>query len=646
MVELITTAEQLIALSKRIQAATEPITLDTETNGLFPITDKIIGFSVSFDEADGFYIPVSHRRGPNIPKELATKILQRLQEKKLVYHNARFDIEFIKANFGLEMPVYADTMLMAYLMCFTDLSLKGIAKALLGQDTVEFDELLERKYGKQWSAQGYTAADLDPEEMYEYASNDTRFTYMLFNLLKDEMKQFSSILKIETNLIPIVARMNMQGMEIDVEPLERMAQEAKLEVADKIQQMRDIAGPSFEPNSHRQVAKVLFEDLNLPVLKRSKKSGAPSSDAEVLEQLAPMHAFPQLLIDYRSENKFISGYLEKIPSIVRRVGKLYANFKSIGAESGRFTCPGTSDWTGTDVTVNLQNQPVHERFDVRASYIAPEGWHFVKCDYSQIEYRMMNNLAGEQNAIQQFKAGVDFHTATATMMLDMEPGHELTRDERQIGKVLNFGMSYGMAIPTVAKMIGKSESEATLLYNKYFDALPRLRDFIGYCQQQVKDHGQVKTLFGRMRKLNLEGLPPRVKEDTIKKGFNTVIQGSAADFLKIAMIRINERVLKKYGEDKVRLILCVHDELDFYIKDEYLEEIMIEIKKAMEIPVPAEWAPFVCDVEYGPNWSEPSHKDFIPTAEQYTPEPFTGWGDILPKNISSYLEDPEYSARW
>lgn len=643
MQPIIRTANDLVELANRIKAATDPIAVDTETNGLFPIEDKIVGWSLAFSEEEGYYIPANHRSSQNIPEKFIVQLFQLLSTKKTIWHNAKFDIEMIYGNYGLKLPVYSDTMAMAYIACFPELALKKIMSNLFHYETKEFDELLSEKYGKQWHANGYTAADLDPEDIYDYAIHDVLYTYKLFNLLKDDMKNYASILKLELNLIPIVAQMNMEGLHIDADKLRKMAEEAKKDSQARLEKMRETAGPTFEPNSVRQVQKVLFEDLGLPILKRSKKSGAPSTDKDVLAELELMHDFPKQLVEYRSFNKFISGYLDKIPAIVDHTKVLYANFSSIGADSGRFTCPGVENWQGEDMTVNLQNQPVDERFEVRSCYVAPEGWTWVKCDYKQQEYRMMCNLAGEERAIQMFRDGVDFHTATARMMLEIPDDQEVTREQRQLGKTLNFGISYGMQVSTIGKKTGHTEAEAQALYDKYFAALPRLQALIQHSQEQVRQHKMVKTLFGRVRKLEWENLPKRVADDIIKKGFNTIIQGSCADITKIAILRVKDRVLDKYGPDKVRLMLQVHDELDFYVKDEYLDEIIAEIKAAMTIPTPENWVDFEIDAEIGHTWSEPDHTDWN---GEWTPDKFEGWGNILPKRYQTYLSDPEYTVSW
>lgn len=203
-----------------------------------------------------------------------------------------------------------------------------------------------------------------------------------------------------------------------------------------------------------------------------------------------------------------------------------------------------------------------------------------------------------------------------------------------------------MEVSSIARMTNHSEEEAQRLYDIYFEKLPKLSQLISSCNNKIETEGFIKTLFGRLRKFNLEGLPPKIKEREIKKGFNTLIQGTAADLLKIALLRIKKMVLDVYGPDVVRLILTVHDETDFYVRTDMLEEVMGKIKYAMEIPTPPEWCRLVADLEYGPSWSESTHVDWKPSAEEYSQEEWSGWGKVLPADYSSFLEDPEYIAKW
>ncbi len=682
MNKIVKTVEDLKLLAQKIKAATLPIAVDTETNGLFPKEDVIVGWSLAFSETEGYYIPRNHRYSDNVPDFLHHQLFELLQSKKLIWHNGKFDIEFIHTNFGLDMPVYSDTMVMAYLSCFKKLALKEIMSSLFHYETKEFDQLLSEKYGKQWKSLGYTAADLKDEEIYEYAINDVLYTYRLYNLLKDEMINYKSIFKVELNLVPIVAKMNLSGITIDTDKLKALALEAHQELDkrfDKMQvdfntktseakQLSDANGGQlfvmhpelaaekgiksltelyhieFNPNSPYQVRAILIEGFGMPVLKRTDKS-AISTDAEVLEQYAEMGCeFAKQLVEYRSLNKYITNYLDKIPEICSHTDKLYASFNQMGAESGRFSCPSSSNWEDEDRTVNLQNQPRDDnQFNIRTCYVAPEGYTWVKADYKQQEYRAMCNIAGETAAIQKFKDGVDFHTATARFMFDIPDDQEVSKDLRSISKQINFGLNYGMGVDTLAKKINRTVGETKQLYDKYFENLPHVQALSKWAHDQVEQTEMIKTYFGRVRKLEWKDQGSR-RADMIKNsGFNTMIQGTCADITKIAMLRVKDRVLDKYPEEIVSMKLQVHDELDFIVRNDMLDEVCAKIKNAMTIPTPENWVDFEVDVEIGKSWSELDHEDWT---GDFVTDPFTGWGDIMPQKYQSYLTDPEYLATW
>ena len=671
MDSIIKTVDDLKELASRIKHHTDPIAMDTETNGLFPMEDQITGWSLAFSETEGYYIPRKHRHSPNVPDFLHHQLFELLQEKELVWHNALFDLQMIKANFGLEMPVYSDTLIMAYLACFQELGLKKIISSMFHYDTKEFKELLASKYGTQWKSLGYTSADLDDIEISDYAIHDVLYTYKLFNMLKDEMKQYASIFKLELNLVPIVAQMNMSGINIATDKLKQMSDFAKESLKEPYAKMSaqwdlmvnqavqnpqapkgkytlsSYYGVKFNPNSVLHIRAFMIEGMKMPILKRTEK-GEISVDNDVLEQYADpdmKNPFAQELINYRKLTKFISQYLDKIPEICSHTDKLYASFKPTGTESGRFSSSGVKNWQDQDRTVNLQNQPKDDNafnIIIRTAYVAPSGWTWVKADYKQQEYRVMCNIAGEQKAIQKFREGVDFHTTTARLLLEIPDDQEVTKEQRSLGKKLNFGLSYGMSLPTLAKNINRTEQETKILYDKYFLELSHVRDLVQWANRQVEQTEAIKTYFGRMRKLLWKDKGRqgnRIKES----GFNSMIQGTAADITKIAMLRVKDRVLDKYDESIVKMQLQVHDELDFIVRDDMLDEVCAAIKNAMTIPTPDTWVDFEVDLEVGPSWSESEHKDW---EGEFITDKFTGWGDIIPKHYQSYLTVPGYLAKW
>lgn len=628
----------------RLASFDGPLSFDTETEGLFFKDDDTVGFSVAFSEDEGYYFPLKHDNSVIVPHNIAERILTLLAKRKLIFHNACFDIETVYQHFGIKLPIYFDTYVAAVLLGYEKCGLKPLVSEIFEFETREFQDMLEESFGKQWKARKLCSSNLTAASMYEYAVDDVLYTYKLFNKFFEPTRAFSSIFKVEMNLIPVFACLNMQGILIDKAPLVSMLESAKERHASLFSKLQELAKHSFEPNSNRQVNKILFEELRLPVLKRSRVTQQPSADAEVLEQLSYQHEFPKALLEYRSINKFISGYLEKIPSVLDAESKMYASFSQLGTDSGRVACPGVKNHLQEDCTLNLQNQPGDDVFPIRSAYVAPEGFTFVKADYSMIEYRVMANLAGESSVIDKFNKGIDFHTATYRFMHGLPDDVEVTKAQRAQGKVINFAISYGMGLKSLAQRLEISEKEAETLYNKYFEALPKIKALINWCTKKVYEKRCSTTLFGRRRILDYTKLPQRLVGDFVRRGFNSTCQGTAADILKIGMLRLKSSVLDKYPDD-VKLVLTVHDELDFYVRTEKLEVLLPLIKNAMEVPVPSNFTNFRVDIEYGPNWSELSHVDWEPP-ETYKGDPFTSWKEVLPQEYSSLYEDPEYVVTW
>lgn len=624
------------------------IALDCETEGLFPPDDDIVGFSIAFSEEEGYYFPLKHADSKNLPKEIATKIFSIIKFKKIIFHNAEFDLHMIWQHFNIKLPLYGDTMLMANCLGYERLALKYLINKIYSIDTLEFDTLLEEKFGKSWKK--HNCSELKSEEVSDYAINDVLYTFKLYNFFKDAVaEQYASIYKIELNLIPVVVTLNANGVKIDRKILEEQLSIAESQVNVLLDEIKQYTKPTFQPNSTRDVREAMLE-MNLKSPKRSKKTGDLSYDAEVLKDLGEVHPFPKALLEYRSQNKFISGYLKKIPTLLDENSLMYKSYRSIdAAESGRFTCPGSTNHFGEDKTINNQNIPKEGKmdYDVRSAFIAPDGYTWVKSDFSQVESRVAASLSGDRNMINAFKSGIDLHSYTARYMMGIPDDQEVTKEQRAIGKVLNLGTMYGLSEYSVAKKTGHTEDEAAELLQRYFSTYPRLKAYIDYCTNFVRKNKFVKTFFGRKRALDYEFTNvKRIQDDFLKKGFNTVIQGTAADLLKIAMLRCKTYVLDRYPD--VKMMEVVHDEIDFIVPNDIVEEVCYAIKYAMEIPLPSEegkdWAPLIADVSYGNSWSEKTHTSFEP--EDYPKQQFTSWKEILPAEFGSPLEDENYVVNW
>lgn len=639
----ICTNEKLLQYADLLVESNAIIALDTETQGLFPLTDRVVGFSFSWKPGFAVYVPVRHIEGHNCPQDIVCEFFERVKKIRIVMHNAKFDKAMIYTSFGKNLPVFADTMIYAALLSEPK-GLKDLSFKFLNIKQRHFSDLMKEKFGAKWNSLGYTVQHInsDDPELLDYACCDADYTFQIFNILYPKMKPFKNVLKIEENLIDIIVRLNLTGAPVDKEMLEKAIVDFEKHTEQLYDEICEVAGRQLAINSPRDLGNFLFGSkqdggLALPVIERSQKTGAPSTSKEVLAELSEMHPVVEKIDAWRKDTRMLKAYLKKIPAGVDENNNIFTEFDPLGAVSGRFTSSSIEDKNGLCRGLNLQNIPKHKKraIDMRAAFVAPEGWTFVKADYSQIEYRVMACLSRDQYMCQSFRNGVDFHTFTAHMMYEI-PVEEVTSEQRDMGKVFNFGLSYGMTAKGLSWRLGCSEEEAERKIEIYFSKLPNLVGLINSTKQRALQNQATSTFFGRTRPIILDGLPVAARDKMLRRSFNTMIQGTAADFLKIALLRVNDRVLQKY-KGKVKFILTVHDELDFIVKNEYRDEILYAIKQAMEVPTPADWVPLVADVEYGSNWSDESHVKFDPA--DYKREEFTSWGAVLPQGLKTSIDD-------
>lgn len=636
-------SDKLLRYADLLQEADATIAVDTETQGLFPLADRVVGFSFSWKPGFAVYVPIRHLEGPNCPMPIATEFFERIKKLRVVFHNAKFDKAMIYTSFGKNIPVYADTMIYAALLSEPK-GLKDLSLKFLNIPQKHFSTLMQEKFGRLWNKQGYTVQHLNSEdpELLDYACCDADYTYQLFNLLRPRMRPFKNILKIEENLIDIIVRLNLTGAPVDKAMLERAISDFEEHTEVLYKEICDVAGKQIQLNSPRELGNFLFGPkadggLELPVIERSRKTGAPSTSKEVLAELADLHPVVEKIDSWRKDTRMLKAYLKKIPAGVDENNNIFTEFDPLGAVSGRFTSSSVIDHTGLCRGLNLQNIPKHKKraIDMRAAFVAPEGWTFVKADYSQIEYRVMACLSRDPYMCESFRNGIDFHTFTAHTMYGV-PVEEVTKEQRDMGKVFNFGLSYGMTAKGLSWRLGCSEEEAERKIEEYFSKLPYLVGLINATKQRALAEQMTSTFFGRRRPLALDGVPQQARDQLLRRSFNTMIQGTAADFLKIALLRVEERVLRKY-KGSVKFILTVHDELDFLVKNDVLDEVLLAIKLAMEVPTPDDWVPLVVDVEYGANWSEETHTLFEP--ENFERERFSSWGEVLPQGLKTSIDN-------
>jgi len=670
---------------------------DHETTGFYWMTDIVVGTSFSWADGEAAYLPYWHidREESGFGRAEVRAVHEKLKRFKVIAHKIVFDSTFTYMTFGLSIPIWDDTYLIAKLL-EKPLSLQDIALQAFGVERTSFKEEMARIFGKTWKSKGYTCADAEAREFAYYAcgdADDCRKTYFRY---KPQMKKrnLNSLHKIEVNVLPIVRKLNIQGVPVD-SGTSALVGRLLVKQNDEIEkQIYKLAGHEFKINSPKECPQVLFTELGLPVIDRSEKTGAPSTDKNVMEALLDAHPIIPLIKQWREDTRLEKAYMGKIPRMIDKRGRVHSEFNSYAAVSGRFTSSGNTNAAGDLMGFNLQNiakkeidmvvdqgwdlpeglsleevatvtsgdkqlydalhlmdigcKPVDGmslqevlslatqwKLSVREMFIAPKGWKWIKADLSQIEYRLLANLAGEEYLISRLKAGHDFHIITAAIFLDILDA-AVTKKQRDTGKIVNFTLAYGGGAAKAAKTLGISTHEAEKGFERYWERLPKVAQLAEFCRERARVEGITKTYFGLIRTLNFyKGISNKARDKELRKSLNTMIQGSAAEFLKLGMLRVDQ-ALKPFKND-IELLLQVHDELDFIVKNEILLDVCPIIKNGMEVPTPEKWAPTKVDIGFGPNWAEKNHTAYK-QPDDYEGDEFTGWGKVMPDSILSHAE--------
>lgn len=650
MNEIINCPDKLKAWFKYFETNTKNgvLSLDTETNGLY-YTDDIVAFTFSFNGEDAIYVPVGHLdengnlRDDNMSSEELLPILKDIAEKatkgqyKVIYANAKFDMLMILTNYKVYIPMFADVIIYGYVLGNTRKGLKDLSINYLGIEPDRFKDVINDKLGNKWKSEGLSWANLDfnDEEVVKYACDDAINTYNVFWALRPLVKKYKTVVKIEENIVDFMMRFTLSGVKVDADVLNRELVNIDTYIKELEQEIFTEAGKEFKIGSLKELRTVLFDELKLPVLTMSPKTGEPSTDKETMEQLSDYHPIIQKILDYRADTRMVTSYLTKIPNSLDSRGYLHGSFSSIGATSGRCTSQSVTNKYGVAIGLNLQNIPVGKSVDVRKAFVAPEGYKLVSIDFSQIEYRVIASLSGDRFLIDTFNSGADLHTATASALYGI-PTEEVTKEIRQHGKTFNFGLMYGMTANTLAKRLGISVEQAEIFVENYFARTPQLVKYIEQVKQKVYKDEFVLTYFGRYRSFS-DALKytknERDLDSILRRAFNTKIQGTAADLLKIAMLRVKHAIADYKRE--IKPILTVHDELDFYVIEDKLDFFLPLLKKAMEIPVPEDWAILEAEVSVGDTWSK---EDLKEVEVVYEREKFTSWKDVVPFGVTSSLD--------
>ena len=571
----------------------EILSLDTETTSTNAIEAELVGLSFSVKEHEAFYVPVPSEREE---AEKVVAIFKPIYENERILkvgQNIKYDIEVLR-HYGVEVRGRLfDTMIAHYLLQ-PELrhNMDYMAEVYLNYKTIHIEELIGPK-GKQQA----NMRDLPPGEIYEYAAEDADITLRLKNVLEPKLKEVNAerlFWDIEMPLVPVLADMELTGVRLDTEALRETSQGLGKRLEELEQRIYQQAGHSFNIASPKQVGDVLFDEMKLVEKPRKTKKGQFVTSEEVLQQLRGKAPIVADILDYRGLRKLLSTYIEALPKLVNpKTGHIHTSFNQTITATGRLS---SSD-------PNLQNIPVRDDDgkEIRRCFIPEEGCLFFSADYSQIELRIMAHLSGDENMIASFNGGHDIHAATAARIWHKRI-EEVTPDERKKAKQANFGIIYGITTFGLAQRMSISNNEAKSLIDGYFATFPKVHDFMEKAKESAREKGYAETLYHRRRYLpDINSQNATVRGFAERNAINAPIQGSEADIIKVAMIRIHDRFRREGIRSK--MILQVHDELNFSVlpeEKELVERVVIEeMQGACRLSVP-----LIADAGWGHNWLE------------------------------------------
>lgn len=565
------------------------VAFDTETTDLDTKKAKIVGFSFAFNEKEAFYAPIGHFYlgvAEQISKDVAKEALLFLNEFKLVIQNFKYDFDIVKYNFDLELKLYADTMILAWLLdTSSKVGLDSLALKYFDHEMIAFKDVVKK--GEDFSS-------VDISKACEYAAEDALFTFKIYSKLLEEFKNKNCehLVKIahdyEFGFINVLINMQNNGVKIDTNVLEDLKiknQEYILDLTNKIYAQ---AGSEFNINSPKQLGVVLFETLGLPSSKKGKTGY--STNEVVLNKLKDSHEIIPLLLEYREAYKLQSTYIEPLLNLALEDEnrKIYTSFLQTGTATGRLSSKNP----------NLQNIPVKSSAgrEIRKAFIARDGYKLVGIDYSQIELRLLAHFSEDEALVDAFNNDLDIHSQTAIKIF----GEEEAKSKRNIAKTINFGLLYGMGSKKLGDTLGIPSKEAKVYIDSYFDVFKNVKDYMKSIEDFAMQNGYVETLINRRRNFDFGSANGMQKVAYLREAVNTKFQGSAADLIKLSMIKIYE---KYKDNDDIKMLLQIHDELIFEIKNEKIDEITQDLKKIMETIYNLK-IPLKVSVCIGSSWDE------------------------------------------
>lgn len=581
--------------SLRAELATKKeFCFDTETTGLNPLEAELVGLAFSYEDRLAFYVPVPENQDE--AKKIVREFEAVMTDENIVKigQNIKYDI-LVLQKYGLDIkgPVF-DTMIAHYLIQ-PELkhNLDELAIQYLNYDTVKTEALIGKKGKNQLSMR-----DVEVDKVKDYAAEDADVTFRLKPFLEQGLKEEkieSLFYDLEMPLLKVLVKMEVEGVKLDKEALYAYSKELTLLIEKLEKDIIDMAGVTFNVASPKQVGEVLFEQLKIDEKAKKTKSGQYSTSEDVLVKLRNKHDIIDKILEFRGLKKLLNTYVDALPELINaKTGKIHTSFNQAIAATGRLS----------STNPNLQNIPIRDEAgrELRKAFVPSDKEHvFFSADYSQVELRLMAHMSGDKNMLDAFNAGEDIHAATAAKIYDI-PLADVDSDMRRKAKTANFGIIYGISAFGLSERLNIPRSEAKQLIDGYFETYPQIKAFMDESIKNARDKGFVTTVLGRRRYLpDINSRNGMIRGMAERNAINAPIQGSAADIIKLAMVKIQERFDKENIQSK--MILQVHDELNFEVLKSELDKVKAivvnEMEKAYKLDVP-----LTVDCGSGNNWLE------------------------------------------
>jgi len=596
--QVVLTENDLKAWAKKIYNCSV-FAVDTETSSLDTMTADLIGISLACNEGEGCYIPIKHSYD-GMPKQIPLNLIQKTlgtaitkNQKKLVGQNLKFDLPMLNRH-GIKVDEFlGDTMLMSYVLNSTGTrhGLDRLAVYYLNYEPMKYEEVAGS------ASKQINFAQVEIPAATFYAAEDADITLRLFNhlnkMLEDQPKLINLLTSIEYPMLQSLIRVETNGAKIDAQMLAKYSDELAIKIEELSKAAFKMAGEEFNMDSPKQLVEILYNKLDLPVLKKTPK-GQPSTNEDTLQRLAEEYDLPKIIIEYRGLAKLKSTYTDSLINIQHPVTKrIHTSYQQAVTSTGRLS----------STEPNLQNIPIKtsEGRKIREAFIAEKGNVLISADYSQIELRIMAHLSGDQNLTHAFNNNIDVHSATASEIFNISL-EEVTPEHRRSAKAINFGLIYGMSAFGLTRQLGIPRHEAQAYLDTYFERYTGVRKYMDTTKELAKKNLFVETILGR--KLHVaaindsNGLRRQAAE---RAAINAPLQGSAADIIKKAMIDVDQWIGNNNSD--IRMIMQVHDELIFEVKKGFADEALKNITSLMESSVKLD-IPLIVDANTGANWNE------------------------------------------